>query len=80
MSLRPEALRLLAPGEATLPGWATLTGTLGEIDYLGAVTRFAVALADGGELRLMALAPPAISGAVTVAFDPQHVVVMGAPS
>jgi iron(III) transport system ATP-binding protein len=80
MSLRPEALRLLAPGEAVLPGWATLTGALGEIEYLGAVTRFAVTLADGGELRLMALAPPAISGAVTVAFDPRRVVVMGAPS
>jgi ABC-type Fe3+/spermidine/putrescine transport system ATPase subunit len=80
MSLRPEVLRLLAPGEAMLPGWAALTGTLGEIEYLGAVTRFAVALADGAQLQLMALAPPATSGAVTVAFDPQRVVVMDAPS
>jgi ABC-type Fe3+/spermidine/putrescine transport system ATPase subunit len=80
ISLRPEVLRLLAPAEAMLPGWATLTGTLGEIEYLGAVTRFAVALADGAQLQLMALAPPAISGAVTVAFDPRRVVVMGAPS
>src|SRR5438477_10010014 len=29
MSLRPEALRLLAPGEAVPDGWATLTGMLG---------------------------------------------------
>jgi ABC-type Fe3+/spermidine/putrescine transport system ATPase subunit len=79
LSLRPEALRLLAPGEAALPGWATLTGTLGEIEYLGPVTRFAVALADGALLQLMALAPPAMSGAVTVAYDPLRVVVMGAP-
>jgi hypothetical protein len=79
MSLRPEALRLLAPGEAMLPGWATLSGTLGEIEYLGPVTRFAVALADGAQLHLMALAPPAMSGAVTVAYDPRRVVVMGAP-
>jgi ABC-type Fe3+/spermidine/putrescine transport system ATPase subunit len=80
MSLRPETLRLLASGESMPLGWATLTGTLGEIEYLGAVTRFAVALADGTQLQLMALAPPAISGAVTVAFDPRRVVVMGAPS
>jgi ABC-type Fe3+/spermidine/putrescine transport system ATPase subunit len=80
ISLRPEALRLLASGEAMPSGLATLTGTLGEIEYLGAVTRFAVALADGAQLQLMALAPPTMSGAVTVAFDPRRVVVMGAPS
>ena len=27
----------------------------------------------------MALAPPSMSGAVTVAYDPRRVVVMGAP-
>ena len=79
MSLRPEALRLLAPARPRRPGWATLTGTLGEIEYLGPVTRFAVALADGALLHLMALAPPSMSGAVTVAYDPRRVVVMGAP-
>ena len=62
LSLRPEALRLLAPGEAVPPGWATLTGMLGEIEYLGPVTRFSVTLADGALLHLMALAPPAMSG------------------
>jgi ABC-type Fe3+/spermidine/putrescine transport system ATPase subunit len=51
MSLRPEALRLLASGEAVPPGWATLSGTLGDIEYLGPVTRFAVALADGALLH-----------------------------
>jgi ABC-type Fe3+/spermidine/putrescine transport system ATPase subunit len=79
MSLRPEALRLLAPGEAALPGWATLTGILGEIEYLGPVTRFTVGLADGALFHLMALAPPVITGVVTVAYDPRRVVVMGAP-
>jgi len=78
-SLRPEALRLVAPGEAVLPGWATLSGTLGEIEYLGPVTRFAVALADGSLIHLMAFVPPAVSGAVSVAYDPRRVVVMGAP-
>src|SRR5882757_1555123 len=47
LSLRPETLRLLGAGETVPPGWATLEGTLGEIEYLGPVTRFAVTLADG---------------------------------
>ena len=59
---------------------ATLSGTLGDIEYLGPVTRFAVALADGAPLHLMALEPPSMSGAVSVAYDPRRVVVMGAPS
>jgi ABC-type Fe3+/spermidine/putrescine transport system ATPase subunit len=80
MSLRPEALRLLAPSETAAPGWATLSGVLGEIEYLGPVTRFAVTLADGALLHLMVLEPPALSGAVTIAYDPRRVVVMGAAS
>jgi ABC-type Fe3+/spermidine/putrescine transport system ATPase subunit len=80
LSLRPEALRLVVPGEAVPAGWATLTGTLGEIEYLGPVTRFTVQLGDGALIHLMALAPPAASGAVTLAYDPQRVVVMGAPA
>src|SRR5262249_22796696 len=47
VSLRPEALRALAPGEAVPAGWATLIGKLGAVEYLGPVTRFAVMLADG---------------------------------
>jgi ABC-type Fe3+/spermidine/putrescine transport system ATPase subunit len=79
VSLRPETLRLLGAGEAAPAGWATLDGRLGEIEYLGPVTRFAVTLADGSLIRLMVFVPPAASGAVTVAYDPQCVVIMGAP-
>ena len=51
------------PPARPLPaGWATLAGTLGEIEYLGPVTRFTVTLADGTPLHLMALAPPAAPG------------------
>jgi ABC-type Fe3+/spermidine/putrescine transport system ATPase subunit len=78
LSLRPEALRLLAAHEAPPPGWDSLEGQLGEIEYLGPVTRFAVALADGTPLHLMALAPPSAPG-TTVAYDPARVVVMAAP-
>ncbi len=76
LSLRPESLRLLGPGQTVPSGWTTLAGTLGEIEYLGPLTRFTVTLADGTPIQLMALAPPAWSGAVTVACDPQRVVVM----
>ena len=79
VSLRPETLRLLGLGEAAPAGWATLNGTLGDIEYLGPVTRFAVTLAHNSLIHLMAFAPPAISGAVSIAYDPQRVVVMGAP-
>jgi len=79
LSLRPEALRLLAAGEGAPSGWATLTGALSDIEYLGPVTRFTVTLADGAAIHLMTLAPPAATGTVTVAFDPQRAVVVGAP-
>jgi len=77
VSLRPEALRLLAPGEALPAGWAVLCGALGEVEYLGPVTRFTVRLAEGDPLQLMALAPPAATGRVTVAYDPSRAVVLG---
>jgi spermidine/putrescine ABC transporter ATP-binding subunit len=76
VSLRPEALRLLAPGEVLPAGWVRIAGMLGEIEYLGPVTRFTVQPSDGSLLRLMALAPPAISGQVTVAIDPARAIVL----
>jgi ABC-type Fe3+/spermidine/putrescine transport system ATPase subunit len=77
LSLRPEQLRLMGAGEALPPGWASLGGTIGEVEYLGPVTRFVVTLPDGTSLRLMALAPPGGTRA-TVGYDPQRVVVMKA--
>ena len=75
LSLRPEALRLQGATEPLPDGWAALSGTLGEIEYLGPVTRFAVMLSDGTPLHLMALAPSAAPG-TTVAYDPARVTVM----
>jgi ABC-type Fe3+/spermidine/putrescine transport system ATPase subunit len=77
LSLRPEALRLQTADEALPAGWATLSGRLGEVEYLGPITRFSVVLADGTPLLLMGLAPPTAPGTV-IAYDPQCVVVMGA--
>jgi hypothetical protein len=68
---------LLNANESLPAGWASLAGTLGEIEYLGPLTRFSVTLTDGTPLRLMALAPP-VAGSAIVAYDPQRVVVMGA--
>ena len=76
LSLRPETLRLLAAGEAAPPGWATLSGTLEDMDYLGPVTRFVMRVGDGTQLHVMTIAPPAASGPITVIFDPAQAVVM----
>jgi iron(III) transport system ATP-binding protein len=76
LSLRPEALRLVAVGEAPPTGWRVLAGALEGVEYLGAVTRFTLRLADGTRLAVMALAPPASTGDVSVAYDPARVVVL----
>ena len=76
LSLRPEALRVLRPDETPPHGWAVLVGTIGEIEYLGAVTRFAVRLAGGGVLQVMTLAPPATSGEIVLAYEPRAVAVL----
>ena len=78
LSLRPEALRLLESGAAAPPGWMTLNGTVGDIEYLGPITRFLVQLADGTAVHLMALEPPTSSGPVALTYDPRRVVVMEA--
>ena len=71
ISLRPEAIRLLAPGDAVPAGWATLSGTLNGVEYLGAVTRLYVRLADGAPpLQLTVSVAPADSGEIRVAYDP----------
>lgn len=76
LSLRPEALRVVGPGEAPPSGWSMLTGSLGELEYLGALTRFQVKVADGTVLQLMSLLPPQADAQVTVACDPSRVVVL----
>ena len=76
LSLRPEALRLIAKGDAPPAEWRMLAGTLADVEYLGAVTRFSVRLTDGTLLSVMALAPPGASGDLAVAYDPARVVVL----
>jgi spermidine/putrescine ABC transporter ATP-binding subunit len=75
ISLRPEAFRVLAAGQAPPAGWNVFTGTLGEVEYLGATTRLHLRLAGGTQLQLTVAEPPAAAGAVTVAYDPSLAVV-----
>jgi ABC-type Fe3+/spermidine/putrescine transport system ATPase subunit len=78
-SLRPEALHLLEPGVTAPAGWATLAATLGQVEFLGAMTRLE-AIADGGlVLQLATLDQPpdmlAPGQAVTLTYDPAAIVV-----
>jgi ABC-type Fe3+/spermidine/putrescine transport system ATPase subunit len=75
ISLRPEAFRVMAVGEAAPPGWGVLNGALAEVEYLGATTRLHLRLASGARLQLTVGAPPASSGDVAVAYDPALAVV-----
>jgi len=52
--VRPEKIALRAPEAALAEGEAGLTGTVRSAVYLGAATRFAVALDGGGELQVQA--------------------------
>jgi ABC-type Fe3+/spermidine/putrescine transport system ATPase subunit len=76
VSLRPETLRLLAAGESPPPGWATFSGTLEDIEYLGPVTRLMMRIADGTQVHVMTITPPAASGQINIAFDPAQAVVL----
>jgi putative spermidine/putrescine transport system ATP-binding protein len=49
-TIRPEKVRLLAPGDDPAPGSHAEPGRITEVTYLGAVTRYTVELAGGGTL------------------------------
>jgi spermidine/putrescine transport system ATP-binding protein len=70
ISLRPEAFRVLAPGEVAPAGWSTLSGSLGEVEYLGATTRLHLRLPGDARLQLTVGAPPASGGDIAVAYAP----------
>jgi putative spermidine/putrescine transport system ATP-binding protein len=53
VTIRPEKIRMLDPGEDPGAGWADASGTVREVLYLGAVTRYAVDLADGEALTVI---------------------------
>ena len=74
LCLRPEALRILAPGEAPFPGEGLFAGTVKNSEFIGALTRLDVELPDGTPLKVAALDHPysrAIPGStIVLAYDP----------
>jgi ABC-type Fe3+/spermidine/putrescine transport system ATPase subunit len=81
-SLRPESLRPVAPGAAPPAGWALLTARLERVEFLGALTRMDMQLADGTKLRVAALdLPPGWVrqvGTVELAYDPARITAFAA--
>ena len=49
-TIRPEKIHLQEPGQPIGPGSCAIAGTIREVVYLGAHTRYQVDLAGGGEL------------------------------
>jgi ABC-type Fe3+/spermidine/putrescine transport system ATPase subunit len=75
--LRPEALRVIAPGDTVPGGWACLAARISRVEFLGALTRVETQLADGTMLRVALLDQPlatlAVGHPLTLAYDPRRV-------
>ncbi|MBV8793062.1 MAG: ABC transporter ATP-binding protein [Pseudolabrys sp.] len=76
LSVRPETIRLLVPGEDPPRGWIVLSATLEDTEYLGPVTRFKLRLTDGTRMQAMAITASALSGHIRIAFDPARVTIL----
>jgi iron(III) transport system ATP-binding protein len=78
-SLRPETVRLLAPGEAPPAGWSVLDTALAHVEFLGALTRLDLAVGNGATLRVASLdvLPDELKarGRLSAAYDPRRVTV-----
>jgi putative spermidine/putrescine transport system ATP-binding protein len=79
LTIRPEKIQLLEPG-AGADGLHSERGRVTEVAYAGMVTRYTVALEDGGELQLIrqnlegasAAASPQQGSDVLVGWRPEH--------
>jgi putative spermidine/putrescine transport system ATP-binding protein len=79
LTIRPEKIQLLEPGGAA-NGLHSERGRVTEVAYAGMVTRYTVALEDGGELQLIrqnlegasAAASPEQGNEVLVGWRPEH--------
>ena len=52
-TIRPEKIRILAPGEVPEPGADTESGSIEDVIYIGSVTRYVVDLDAGGTLTVV---------------------------
>jgi ABC-type Fe3+/spermidine/putrescine transport system ATPase subunit len=79
ISLRPETIRLLTPGEVPPPAWSVFEASLGAVEFLGAITRLELQLASGAVLRVASLdvLPDALKarGGIAAAYDPRRITV-----
>jgi len=77
--LRPEALRIVAPGEAASAGEARLEATVTNAEFLGALLRLDVELPGGTPLKVAVLDDPdsrATPGSpIALAYDPARLTV-----
>ena len=77
-SIRPEKIRMLAGNEAIADGWMSAAGAVESVIYLGAVTRYTVALEGGGELTVVVQnaddrnSGPAAGAQVQLAWQRRH--------
>jgi putative spermidine/putrescine transport system ATP-binding protein len=53
-TVRPEKIRLVENGSEPEPGWHVEPGVVQDVQYVGAFTRYHVALDRGGELQVLA--------------------------
>ena len=78
-SLRPETVRLLAPGEAPPQGWSVLEASLGRVEFLGTLTRLDLDVGHGATLRVASLdvLPDELKarGRIAAAYDPRRITV-----
>ena len=80
-TIRPEKIRLLAPGESA-DGMHTESGRVRDVAYAGMITRYLVALDAGGELQVVrqnletssSQALEQVGREVVVAWRPEHTV------
>jgi putative spermidine/putrescine transport system ATP-binding protein len=78
-TIRPEKIEMLAPGATAPDGLHTERGRLVAASYAGSVTRFTVALEEGGELQIVRQNVEAAPGSapsqgdeVLVGWRPEH--------
>ena len=75
-ALRPERIRILAEGQAVPDGAVAVAGTVDGVSFLGATTRYRVALAPGGAVDVvdsnLDAAPKAPGQAVRLAWRREH--------
>jgi ABC-type Fe3+/spermidine/putrescine transport system ATPase subunit len=79
LCLRPEALRIIAAGEATAAAEQRMESTVTTAEFIGALTRLDVKLPGGTPLKIAVLDGPRSSAAagstVALAYDPSRVTV-----